>query len=132
MDTLKMYPLTIAETERKNHNIVDQLIGFSLVKKSTAITSKNTLCEKIMTGGYPEVQSKSVRARTSWFRSYIEARILKDFEQIYSGRGEYIAHARALLNLLSGRYIHHITRAAHTARFGNFIMNRQNPCRRVR
>ena len=103
MDTLKMYPLTIAETERKNHNIVDQLIGFSLVKKSAAIISKSTLCEKIITGGYPEVQNKSARARTGWFRSYIEARILKDFEQIYTGRGEYIAHARALLNLLSGR-----------------------------
>jgi hypothetical protein len=98
-----MYPLTIAETERKNDNIVDQLIGFSLVKKATAVISKNTLCEKIITGGYPEVQSKSARARTGWFRSYIEARILKDFERIYSGRGEYIAHARALLSLLSGR-----------------------------
>jgi len=103
MDTLKMYPLTIAETEHKNHNIVDQLISFSLVRKGTAITSKNTLCEKILTGGYPEVQTKSTRARTGWFRSYIEARILKDFERIYSGRGEYIAHARALLSLLSGR-----------------------------
>ena len=103
MEILEMYPLTIAETEQKSHNIVDQLIGFSLMKGGTAITSKNTLCEKVITGGYPEVQGKSGRARTGWFKSYIDARILKDFEQIYSGRGEYIAHARALLSLLSGR-----------------------------
>ena len=43
MDTLKMYPLTIAEVDRNNRNIVDQLIGFDLVNKGKANTTKNTL-----------------------------------------------------------------------------------------
>jgi predicted AAA+ superfamily ATPase len=103
MDTLVMYPLSLTELEGKAHNIVDRIINASFIKKGDVITSKLDLCEKILNGGYPEVQSKSARARTSWFRSYVQARILKDFEHVYSGRGDYIAHANALLNLLSGR-----------------------------
>lgn len=103
MDTLTMYPLSLTELTGKTHNIVDKIIDANFIKKGDVITSKQALCEKILYGGYPEVQSKSARARISWFRSYMQARILKDFEHIYSGRGDYIAHANALLNLLSGR-----------------------------
>ena len=103
MDTLTMYPLSLTELEGKTHNIVDRILSSGFVKNGDVLTSKQDLCEKILNGGYPEVQSKGARARTSWFRSYVQARILKDFEHVYSGRGDYIAHANALLNLLSGR-----------------------------
>lgn len=96
MDTLTMYPLSLTELTGKTHNIVDRIIDANFIKKGDVITSKQDLCEKILNGGYPEVQSKSPRARTSWFRSYVQARILKDFEHVYSGRGDYIAHANAL------------------------------------
>ncbi len=103
MDTLTMYPLTLSELEGKPHNTIDRIINSSFAKQGGVIASKRDLCEKILGGGYPEVQNKSVRARTSWFRSYVQARILKDFEQVYSGRGNYVTHANALLSLLSGR-----------------------------
>ena len=103
MDTLTMYPLSLAELEGKTHNIIDRILESSFIKKGDVVTSKQDLCEKILNGGYPEVQIKSARARTSWFRSYVQARILKDFEHVYSGRGDYITHANALLSLLSGR-----------------------------
>ena len=103
MDTLTMYPLSLTELEGKTHNIVDRILTSGFVKNGDVITTKQDLCEKILNGGYPEVQSKGARARVSWFRSYVQARILKDFERVYSGRGDYITHANALLNLLSGR-----------------------------
>ncbi|MFT5657609.1 MAG: putative AAA+ superfamily ATPase [Gammaproteobacteria bacterium] len=103
MDTLTMYPLSLAELEGKTHNIIDRLVNSDFVKKAKVAVSKQDLCEKILNGGYPEVQSKSNRAKTSWFRSYLQARVLKDFEHVYRGRGAYIDHANALLNLLSGR-----------------------------
>ena len=103
MDTLTMYPLSLSELEGKTHNIVDRIINSSFLKKGDVITSKQDLCEKILNGGYPEVQGKGARARSSGFRSHVQARILKDFEHVYSGRGDYITHANALLNLLSGR-----------------------------
>ena len=103
MDTLTMYPLSLSELEGKTHNTVDRIIDSNFAKQGKAVASKKVLCQKILTGGYPEVQDKSARARTSWFRSYLQARILKDFEQVYSGRGDYIDHASALLHLLSGR-----------------------------
>ena len=103
MDTLIMYPLSLTELEGKTHNTVDRIIDSNFIEQEDVTTSKQDLCNKILNGGYPEVQNKSDRARTSWFRSYVQARILKDFEQVYSGRGDYITHANALLNLLSGR-----------------------------
>ncbi len=103
MDTLTMYPLTLNELEGKTHNIVDRIVNSSFIKNGDVITSTPDLCEKILCGGYPEVQSKSSRTRNSWFRSYVQARVLKDFEHVYNGRGDYITHANALLNLLSGR-----------------------------
>jgi uncharacterized protein len=103
MDTLTMYPLSIAELTGRTHNVVDRIIDASFIKNGYVITSKQDLCEIILNGGYPEVQSKSPRSRTSWFRSYVQARILKDFENVYSGRGDYITHANALLNLLARR-----------------------------
>lgn len=103
MDTLTMYPLSLSELEGKTHNTVDRIIEARFSKQGDVVTSKQDLYEKILNGGYPEIQNKSARARTSWFRSYVQARILKDFEQVYSGRGDYISHANALLNLLSGR-----------------------------
>ncbi len=103
LNTLTMYPLTLSELEGKSHNIVDRIIDFNFVQHGDTIISKQALCRRILDGGYPEVQGKSIRARTGWFRSYVRARIAKDFEQIYSGRGDYVFHADALLGLLSGR-----------------------------
>ncbi|MCY4357486.1 MAG: DUF4143 domain-containing protein [Gammaproteobacteria bacterium] len=103
MDILTMYPLTLSELEGNSNNTVDRIINFDFAQRDDTISSKHALCQKILGGGYPEVQGKSARARTNWFKSYVQARIIKDFEQIYSGRGNYVSHAGALLDLLSGR-----------------------------
>ena len=105
MDTLTMYPLTLSEIQAGPHNIVDRIVDcdFAQQHEGGTIFSKHALCQRILYGGYPEIQGKSIRARTGWFRSYVQARIVKDFEQIYSGRGNYVSHAGALLHLLSGR-----------------------------
>ncbi len=92
MDILTMYPLSLTELEGKTHNTVHRIIDSNFIEQGDVTTSKQDLCKKILNGGYPEVQNKSDRARTSWFRSYVQARILKDFEQVYSGRGDYITH----------------------------------------
>jgi hypothetical protein len=59
MGILTIYPLSIAELDEKPNNIVDCLINSVVVKKTNKGGSKQELCEKILNGGYLEVQSKS-------------------------------------------------------------------------
>ena len=56
-----------------------------------------------MLGGYPEVQRMGRRARSIWFRSYTEGRFFKDFESLYTARGDYHSRLRALAPYLAGR-----------------------------
>ena len=45
----------------------------------------------------------SPRARSIWFRSYTEGRFFKDFETLYTARGDYHSKLRALAPYLAGR-----------------------------
>lgn len=103
MNTLTLYPLTLCELARKSDNPVDRIVNSKFIPQAELTLTKEDLYSRILRGGYPEVQEKSERARINWFRSYIEARVLKDFEEVYNGRGAYIDDANALLNLLAGR-----------------------------
>jgi uncharacterized protein len=102
METLTLYPLSQSELSVRSRNTLDQIVEGEFASVSGP-TTRGALCQAILAGGYPETQSMSSRARISWYRSYIDARILKDFEQVYSGRGDFVVVARALLDLLAGR-----------------------------
>ena len=64
--------------------------------------SRDEIAGKILQGGYPEVQNRSSRARTIWFRSYVEGRLFKDFETLYAARGDYHSKLNALTPYLAG------------------------------
>ena len=56
----------------------------------------------IFDGGYPEVQGKSDRGKSIWFKSYIQGRLFKDFESLHSARGNYHSKLDALVPYLAG------------------------------
>jgi predicted AAA+ superfamily ATPase len=56
----------------------------------------------LINGGYPELQSKSPRARQIWFSSYIQGRLLKDFENIYNAKADYHTKLKTLIPYLAG------------------------------
>ncbi len=64
--------------------------------------SREQLARLVLSGGYPEVQSKSPRAKQLWFKSYIEGRLYKDFEVLYAARGDYHSKLKALIPYLAG------------------------------
>ena len=64
--------------------------------------TREEIARLILMGGYPEVQGMSRRARSIWFRSYTEGRFYKDFDTLYSARGDYHSRLRALAPYLAG------------------------------
>ena len=111
MARLELLPLSVAELQGSRQNLIDYLLAGdfssppspSSVPDPTASPTREQIARLILLGGYPEVQSMSPRARSIWFRSYTEGRFFKDFESLYTARGDYHSKLRALAPYLAGR-----------------------------
>ncbi len=102
MARLELYPLSITEITGQPLNIVDYILAGDFRARDTEFVSRERLAQIILDGGYPEVQSKSYRAKQIWFRSYMEGRLYKDFESLYTARGDYHSKLQALVPYLAG------------------------------
>ena len=103
MARLELLPLSIAELQGCRHNLIDYLLAGDFSPLDTHVfKTREHIAGRILLGGYPEVQSMSPRARTIWFRSYTEGRFFKDFETLYTARGDYHSRIRALAPYLAG------------------------------
>jgi hypothetical protein len=60
------------------------------------------LGQMLIEGGFPEAIAKSPRSRGVWFASYIEGRLLKDFESLHQAKGDYHGKLSALISKLAG------------------------------
>ena len=76
-----LYPLSQAEINKKNKNIIDQFFTEYIAVFKSNITLDGVL-ERIITGGYPEIISYEKSLRDDWFASYIESRIQKDILEL--------------------------------------------------
>lgn len=111
MARLELLPLSLAELQGRRHNLIDHILAgdFSSspaspgpVPDSGPSYAREQIARLILLGGYPEVQGMSRRGRSIWFRSYTEGRFFKDFETLYSARGDYHSRLRALAPCLAG------------------------------
>ncbi|MDE2678807.1 MAG: ATP-binding protein [Gemmatimonadota bacterium] len=106
MARLELLPLSLAEIHGTRRNLVDYLLAgdFSGQSRSSPAVppTRGQIANRILLGGYPEVQGMSPRARRIWFRSYTEGRFFKDFETLYTARGDYHSRIRALAPFLAG------------------------------
>ncbi|MEX0902106.1 MAG: DUF4143 domain-containing protein [Pseudohongiellaceae bacterium] len=102
MARLELLPLSIREIRASRGNFLDQLISNDLDTDTPVAINRERLAELIILGGYPEVQSKTPRARQMWFKSYTEGRLFKDFETLYAARGDYHSKIHALIACLAG------------------------------
>ncbi|MCX7114738.1 MAG: DUF4143 domain-containing protein [Gammaproteobacteria bacterium] len=102
MARLELYPLAQSELHPASNNIIDYLIVGNFQSQKTPLMTREALAGIILQGGYPEVQTKSPRAKQMWFRSYLEGRLWKDFETLYAARGDYHSRLAALVPYLAG------------------------------
>ena len=102
MARLELLPLSLGEMTSQPQNVIDYLLAGDFQSRPTRFISREELAGWIMQGGYPEAQSKSLRAKNIWFKSYMEGRLYKDFESLYATRGDYHSRLRALAPYLAG------------------------------
>ena len=99
---VELYPLSIAEMSGHTLNIIDYVLAGEFQSKAVPFISREQYAEMLINGGYPEIQEKSVRGRQVWFKSYMEGRLYKDFENLHAARGDYHSKLRALAPYLAG------------------------------
>ena len=103
MAKIELYPLSITELYNNSFNFIDFLIEQNFSQQLTSVQfSRQQLAQIVINGGYPEVQTKSARGKQIWFKSYIQGRLFKDFEQMHHARGEYYYKLQGLIPLLAG------------------------------
>jgi predicted AAA+ superfamily ATPase len=102
MARVELYPLSYAERHDNHFNAIDRLINGSFENLTFKQLNRKELADIVITGGYPEAIGKSPRSRTIWFTSYIEGRLLKDFETMHHAKGEYHTKLSALIRSLAG------------------------------
>lgn len=104
MARLELLPLSVTELRDGRRNLIEFLLAgrFPSLDPHPAPT-REEIARLILLGGYPEVQHMGRRARGIWFRSYTQGRFFKDFETLYTARGDYHSRLRALAPYLAGR-----------------------------
>ncbi len=102
MARLELFPLSLSELSGRSFNMIDYLLAGDFQSRPVPFTSREQFAGMILRGGYPEVQSKTPRARQIWFKSYMEGRLYKDFESLYAARGDYHSKLRAMMPYLAG------------------------------
>jgi len=102
MARLELFPLSLSELSGSSFNIIDYLLAGDFQSRSVSFNSREKFARMILRGGYPEVESKTPRAKQIWFKSYMEGRLYKDFESLYAARGDYYSKLRAMMPYLAG------------------------------
>ncbi|MEA3469545.1 MAG: ATP-binding protein [Thermodesulfobacteriota bacterium] len=103
MARVELYPLSVTEKAGGNFNLIDFLLTGKLsLPDDLPQISREQLAQTLIDGGYPELQDKGPRARQMWFQSYLRGRLFKDFESIYSAKGDYYTKLEALIPYLAG------------------------------
>ncbi len=103
MVRVELYPLSVTEKENGSFNLIDFLLAEKItLPDNLPPLSREQLAQTLIDGGYPELQDKGPRARQMWFQSYLRGRLFKDFESIYSAKGDYHTKLESLIPYLAG------------------------------
>jgi predicted AAA+ superfamily ATPase len=99
---VELYPLSWAERNSATINQVDMLLSGAFDATPGYPLDRNVIGQMLIEGGFPEAIAKSPRSRGVWFTSYIEGRLLKDFESLHQAKGNYHGKLSALICKLAG------------------------------
>lgn len=105
MVSFNLFPLSYAEINDRNINIVDKLFSddFNHFDIDFESISKEEFISAVINGGYPEVYQLPEKAKRSWFDFYIKARITKDIATIENVQLETVSHLSKLLKVLAAQ-----------------------------
>lgn len=103
MARVELYPLSVTELEGGQFNLIDFLAEDMLLPPTQLPAMlREDFAQALINGGYPELQTKSDRAKPIWLNSYLRGRLYKDFESIYTAKGDYHTKLESLIPYLAG------------------------------
>ncbi len=73
-----LYPFSMTEKLKTQKNIVDELLSKTITDQNSLGKPNKNFFEFVRQGGYPEIQGKTGRIASAWYKSYLDARIERD------------------------------------------------------
>ena len=103
IEILNLRPLSQGEIEGEKEDFIDWACGDEFELPSTKYAeSRESLFERMLTGGYPEVvQRKTASRRSAWFNSYIATLLQRDVRDLANIEG--LIDFPKLLSILAAR-----------------------------
>ena len=103
MARIELLTLSVTELASGSFNLIDFLLTDDITPLGPLPDlSREDFAQALINGGYPELQTKSARARPIWLDSYLQGRLYKDFESIYAAKGDYHTKLESLIPYLAG------------------------------
>lgn len=105
MVSFNLFPLSYAEINNRDINIVDKLFSddFNRFELDFESLTKEEFVSAVINGGYPEVYTLPYKAKKAWYDFYIKARISKDIATIENVQLDTVSHLSKLLKVLAGQ-----------------------------
>ena len=102
MVSFNLFPLSYAEINNRDINIIDKLFSddFNRFKTDFKSIPKEEFISAVINGGYPEVYTLGTKEKKAWFDFYIKARITKDIASLENVQLDTITHLDKLLKVL--------------------------------
>lgn len=103
MARVELHPLSVTELSGGRFNLIDFLLAdVAASPNGLPEMVREDYAQALINGGYPELQTKSARAKPIWLNSYLQGRLYKDFESIYTAKGDYHTKLESLIPYLAG------------------------------
>jgi predicted AAA+ superfamily ATPase len=103
LDRVRLYPLSQAEIEGTNKNVIADLISGtnSIATPDLSSTTREDYIQRIVMGGLPMAMGRSITSRSRWFDSYVEMTLARDVLDISKVRRP--AKLKEVLEKLAGQ-----------------------------
>ncbi|WP_413282426.1 ATP-binding protein [Vibrio sp. MA40-2] len=83
IEWLRLYTFTQAEIHDAESSFIRSALQNHFEQTETILT-REQLIERIVLGGYPEIQRRRPHRRSAWFDNYIESIVRQDLKEVYS------------------------------------------------
>lgn len=101
VDYLTLWPFTQGELRGIRETFIDGLFAGRLPRLSDMPVGRSSVAPMLVTGGYPELQGRSVRGRTRFLASYLASIIGRDLDDVANVRN--VENVERLLFVIGAR-----------------------------
>ncbi|MFH1832277.1 MAG: ATP-binding protein [bacterium] len=101
MEIVELFPLSQGEIAHKKENFIQNIFAANIQGLSVGDGSREELAKKLVTGGFPQVQTYDSDGREAWFNAYLTTILQRDVKDL--ARIEGLTLLPNLLELIATR-----------------------------